>query len=224
MKCNVACLTAVAALVATAADAAAPTSSASATCPFGAPGVLFEDSSGQYQVTCINNTAVHIVMLSVPPGFDPLDGAFDPTQQLISATFSNSPGHVIHGQVATDLATIAWDNGAVWQHGTTSVHVVYMTHLDLGACVLGIQSVAVSERALHVCACVSIFLSSSSVSAAGGANQEWASERVSGCESKAATLIAAGHRAVDHRRPTPTCRLHGHDTQRLRRVRPHLRN
>jgi hypothetical protein len=56
----------------------------------------------------------------------------------ISANFSNAKG-AIRGTVSADCSAINWDNGAVWDVGAppqpiaiTSIHVVTMTHLDLG--------------------------------------------------------------------------------------------
>ena len=107
-------------------------------CPFG-QGALYSDVTSTYNVSCINSTSVHLIDTSSTPMWNPVDAplSLSSNSGTISASFSNSKT-VIHGTVDLPNANnILWDNGATWtilepQKDVTSVHLVWMTHLDLG--------------------------------------------------------------------------------------------
>eukprot|EP00750_Incisomonas_marina_P010640 INCI16292.10.p1 GENE.INCI16292.10~~INCI16292.10.p1 ORF type:complete len:901 (+),score=156.29 INCI16292.10:333-3035(+) len=98
---------------------------------------VYSDSGGTYNVSCKSATEVHIegVAGSTPP-WEPLDAAYDPASHTVNAHFSNAKLNVSGVSAPPQFNAIHWDNGATWQRQspfpTRSVHLVYMTHLDLG--------------------------------------------------------------------------------------------
>ena len=99
----------------------------------------YADQSNEYSVKVVGTSEakrVHLEIMGGGTDWKPLNAAFDNTTSTISANFSNCAS-VLTGQASGTFTRITWSNGAVWQRSVpvsavTSVHLVYMTHLDLG--------------------------------------------------------------------------------------------
>jgi hypothetical protein len=115
-------------------------------CP--APSTLPCSLTGSwFDVTADGNNHLNETADNCSVAISSAAGTWAPTVGNLSGTalsvrFSNS-GPLITGEVEVDCATIAWSNGATWVAGTapppppppadiSSIHLVYMTHLDLG--------------------------------------------------------------------------------------------
>merc|ERR1719247_1921956 len=96
----------------------------------------YADASSEYSVVCNPPPArnVHLAVLSGDGGWAPLDAPFVNGTNNIIANFSNAKAPLTGTISEKD---ISWSNGAVWRRATPTadvrkVHLVYMTHLDLG--------------------------------------------------------------------------------------------
>ena len=92
----------------------------------------YADAGGQYTLQQTSPTRVHIT--SDQGAWQPLDASL--SGSVLTAKFSNSAA-ALTGDVSANCASISWSNGVTWKKtvpapNITSVHLVYMTHLDLG--------------------------------------------------------------------------------------------
>jgi hypothetical protein len=100
---------------------------------------LYHDATGLYNLT-ESGTNVHIVALK-GGGWPPTDGVLHRGEswQRLTIEVSFNKGADLTGEVADGCGQIAWSNDALWLAGAPpappsirSIHLVYMTHLDLG--------------------------------------------------------------------------------------------